>query len=89
MINWTNIATIAEKVATAIEEFAPVAGAAGPAGAAIGAALAQGAAFVKSALEAASEAGAVIGTQDLATIEAAAARIQAANALLADEIAKS
>ena len=88
-IDWAKVAIAVEKTAALVEELAPLAAAAGPGGAAIGKMIAQGAAYVSSALEAATEAAAVIATGDLATIHAADALVRVQNIELAREIAKA
>ena len=86
-IDWTAVATAVEKTAAIVQELAPLAAAAGPQGAVIGAMVAKGAAYVASALDAATQAGAVIATGDLARIHAADALTRAQNIELAREIA--
>lgn len=79
-INWTQIASTVETIASDIQRLAPLAAVAGPEGAAIGALVAQGAAYISSAASMAAlnipglEA---ITSNDLATIQAADAAIQA------------
>ncbi len=86
-IDWTKIANVAEQTAAIVEELAPLAAAAGPQGAVIGKLISQGAAYVASALDAATQAGTVIATGDLATITGADEQIRLQNIALAEEIA--
>lgn len=86
-IDWTAVASAVEKTAAIVEELAPLAAGAGPEGAAIGAMIAKGAAYVASALDAATQASAIIATGDLAKIRAADAMVRSRNIALAQQIA--
>ena len=80
MVDWTQIATTVDQVAKDIVMLAPLAAAAGPEGAAIGAIIAKGASYVSAVAEASqlNIAGVeAIGSNDLQTIQAADAKVQA------------
>ena len=85
-MNWSKIAAVVDNVAGLAEEFAPAAAVAGPEGAAIGALISKAAAFVKGVADEAANAGEAISSGDLATIQAADAKMFAADAALSKQI---
>ena len=85
-IDWTKVAAAVESAADLVEELAPLAAPANPGVAAL---VSQGAAFVASAAQAATDVSATISGGDAATIAAADQKVRAINIGLAQQIAGS
>lgn len=88
-MNWATIAKDIGSVLNIVEEFAPVGAALGPEGAAAAAIAEKAAAFGQEVLTAATNAGAVIATGDLATIQKAADDLQTKNDAISEQVAAS
>lgn len=86
-IDWKAIATGLDHVLKAVEAVAPEAAIAGPQAAAIGAFVGGAASFADSLLGLAQQAGVVLTSNDLATIQAATAKLRLANNAVAAQIA--
>lgn len=88
-MNWTAIESALEQGLNFISELAPAASAAGPLGASIGAVVGKVTRFASDAIAAAEQEADVIGEDNLANLKALQAKIQAANDVLAAQIAAS
>lgn len=88
-MNITDIESALETGLLLTAKLAPFGALAGPAGAAVGDTVAQIAALGATLLQAVSDDAAVIGSGDLTRIRALQAKLQAANADLAAQIAAS
>lgn len=88
-MNWSSIETALSDVAAVVEKLAPLASAIPGVGTAAAGIIGAGATFASEALTALENEQAVISATDLASIQASAAKIQAANDTLAATIAGS
>lgn len=82
-INWNTALTGLEGVLKIVEEVAPAGAVLGPEGAAIGALVSKASGFAEQLLSLAESATTTLSSNDLATIRAATATLQAKNNMLA------
>lgn len=87
-INWDAVKAGLEDGLSLVAKIAPLAAAAGPVGVTAGEIIGKVASFAAQALETAQNENTVLNSNDLATIEAAQKTLQAANDVLAQQIAQ-
>lgn len=88
-MNFADIVSALQMGVAYAEQLAPLAGLAGPQGAAIGKIVGSVAQLAEAALAHAQDAANLVSANDLATVRALQARIQAANDLLGAQVDQS